>query len=425
VPQATLRASVPTALVKPKAIAHFHVLRGYEALARDDVFTAAYHARLVLELEPWRAEALLLHAICRASSGEKGGLTKFFELPATRSDECNGWMMAWLACLNDDFGNGEFWLINLIRFRSKDASVRALLAICQFANGRERQALDSINNALDLILQQSDLAPTMRIADEACYRFILAKNLIKLGKLKEARPQLIWLAEHRADARSQGGQLIGLDAFAVDQEELKWQIGQEGYGSAASLAKLLAMERTAPNDQIAIGNVLWESCDEVLLLIAQGCYERALQSGLYPNAKVALAQIEAFRGEDVVARALLLDALNTRAERPHDSVSPELLLEWVFRELRDVDDAPPFVMPSWSVAFDVTGLKLQKNEFSILCLAPNEAHARAQGEEILAALAPGEPVAERIQVSKACAANQNDQPKIPGLHRVAWGDGHF
>ena len=419
---AQLRAQLPAEIQKSAAIANFLIQQGYQALAQADYEGAAHCARLVFELDSKRGEALLMHALCAVARGWSNMVGAPETAAAAKMGAGGQWALAWIACLQGQTGVGEAYLLEQTRRNSKNAMLRALLAYCQAANGKPRESLASRKLALQLAQSNADLTPETRECDEACHRFVLAQNLTSLGQLTEARAELDWLDAFRARREKMGGALLGLDPYALDVEELKWRIARGETDAALTLAQGLAKENPAARHQIEIGDILADAREEPLRELAQVFLERALEIGFYPQVKMALSQLFFDREDKGCARTLLLESLDTTRSRPLDAPHPLSQLNSAIKGLRAIADAPPAKVEAWEISLDAKDLKLDIKQLFLLVIAPDEADARAQSEEIFAALCPGEPLEERVEIKVAPTKYQPDDPMPPGIYGARWDD---
>ena len=419
---ARLRALAP-ASDKPKTRAHFYVRQGYEALARGDIDGAAHCARLVCEIEPERDEAVLIRRVCAAARGWKGGgaATKAV---ADKHGLGGRWAMIWIALGENNSALAEALLLELIRSRPKNATLRALLAQCQLRNGKPREGLASRKLALELNAQSAEVSSELRAHETANHRFALAFNQIQLGQLAPAREELDWVAAYRAQMRKANEKLIGIDEYAVDLEELKWQIARGQANDALDWARQLAQNTPKAAIYLDVADALHETSDETLLAASQCYYERALEIGFYPRAKLALAHIYFNRDDRATARALALDSLDTRRERPNDANHPISVVGTVIEILRSIDDAAPEKVKAWEICLNAKDLKLDIKQLFLLCLTPDEARARQLAQEIFGALMPDENFDEewqrRVTVTHAPTQYQPDDAAPAGIYGSRW-----
>ena len=420
---AQLRAGAPTDARKPAALARFYIARGYDALARGDIATALHAARLACESEPERDEATLIRRVCNAARGWQGGGAHTKAI-ADKHGLGGRWALCWIALSENNTAVAEAMLLELTRSRPKNATLRALLGHCQMRNGKPREALASRKLSLQLAQSSPEIAPDLQPAEEACHRFALAYNLTELGQLAEARVELDWLAAHRADLQSRGEKLVGIDAHRLDLEELKWQIARGQSDASLASAQRLADALPRAHNYLDIASALAETSDEALLHAAKCYYERALDCGFYPRAKVALSRLAFERDDKIASRQLLLESLDTRTERPQDANHPLSMLESVTQGLRAIDDAKPEPVKAWEVALQAKDLKLDIEQLFLLCLAPDEARARALAQEIHGALLPDAPNDEewqrRITVTHAPTQYQPDEAAPAGIYGSRW-----
>ena len=417
-----LRAAAPAELTRAAALTRFRIDQGYAALARGEMAEAAHCARLILELDGTRAEAVILRAICNAARGWQGVVGNLENAAATKMGAQGQWALAWIACLQGETGTGEAFLLEQSRRHPQSATVRALLAGCQAQNGKPREALASRKLALQLARQTPHTDAQVAHADEACHRFLLAQNQIALGQLSEARDELDWLEIYRTKCDKASASLVGLDVFALELEELKWQVARGETERALARADQLAAAQPRARDQIEIGEALSEAREELPRRAAQVCYERALEIGFYPQAKVALSRLFYDREERECARRALLESLDMSHPRPHDAAHPLSQLNDVTQGLRLIADAPPAPVQGWEIALDAKGLKLDVKTLHLLILAPDEAAARAQGAEIFEALVPDQAFDDRLKITRAPAQYQPDEPAPPGIYGTRWED---
>ena len=420
---AQLRALAPEG-DKPKPRANFYVRAGYDALNRGDIDGAAHCARLVSEIEPDRDEAVLVRRVCAASRGWSGGGGPQTKQIADKHGIGGKWAMIWIALGEGNSALAEALLLELIRARPKNATLRALLAQCQLRNGKPREGLASRKLALELLKNSSEIAPAIKAHEEANHRFALACNQIELGQLSEARAELDWIASYRAQMEKSGEPLVGIDVYAVDVEELKWRIARgQTQIALESAAKLVGSAPKAQNF-LDVADAFHETSDDALLAASQDYYERALEIGFYPRAKLALAHLYFNRDDAATSRALLLEALDTRRERPVEANHPLAMLDTVLQVLRTVDDAKPETVVALEVCLDAKDLKLDIRQLFLLCIAPDEARARQMAQEIHSALMPDATFDDewqrRITVNHAPAQYQPDEAMPVGIYGSRW-----
>ena len=429
---AALRAQTPTDLGKPEDLARFHVAQGYEALSRGDIAAAAHCARLVCEIDPNRDEATLIRRVCAASRGWRGLNNAHTKQLADKHGIGGRWALAWIACAENQTQIAEAMLLELTRARPKNATIRALLGHCQMRNGKPREALASRKLALELCqnapatalasmhVPATEAAPDLADCEQAAHRFALAYNLVALGQLSEARAELDWLGEHRGRREEAGQTLIGLDARELDLEELKWHIARGQSEKSLQLAGAIAADSATAQTNLEVADALAQSSEPELLNAAQLYYERALAIGYYPRAKFAIAGLYFERDEKARARGLLLESLDARIERPSDASHPLSLLDNVISGVRAIDDARPEKVAAWEIALDAKDLKLDIARLFLLCLAPDEAGARALAQEIFEALLPAQDWGARIAATRAPTQYQPDEPAPPGIYGSRW-----
>ena len=411
---------MPPEIVKPAAIARFRVGQSYEALARGDYEVAAQCARLALELDTKRGEALIVRALCVAGRGGHGEIGALEGAALPKLGASGPWSVAWIACLNGETGAGEAFLLELTRRKPRNATVRALLGFCQAVNGKPRESLASRKVALELARTEGALSPTIREAEESCHRFVLAQNLTALGQLGEAQTELEWLSRYRARVENVGGRLIGLDVLALDLENLKWQVARGENDLALENARQLAQAQSEASAQIQIGEALAESREEALREAAERCYQRALEHGFYPQVKAALSRLAYDREDRVGARALLLESLDCTAKRPPDGAHPLAQLDDVLNGLRAVEDAAPARVEGWEIELECAKMGLDVKQLFLLCLFADEAAAHAAAHEIFEALLPGKKWRERVKTVRAPERYQPDEPMAPGIYGSRW-----
>ena len=416
---ARLRAGAPTDARKPALVSRYYIAQGYEALARGDIATASHAARLICEIEPERDEATLIRRVCAAARGWQGG-GAHLKIIADKHGVGGRWALCWIALAENNSALAEAMLLELVRSRPRNATLRALLGHCQMRNGKPREALASRKLALQLARNSNEIAPELRPDEEACHRFALAYNLTELGQLTEARAELDGLAAHRAERET----LLGIDPIRLDLEELKWQIARGQTENALQSAADLAETEPRASNWLDIADAFAETSEQQLLQAAKTYYERALKSGFYPRAKVALSRLAFDRDDKAAARELLLEALDTQLERPRDANHPLVLLDSVIQGLRAVDDAKPETVKAWEVALQTQGLKLDIKQLFLLCLSPDEARARALADEIFGAIVPDVPRdeewARRITVTHAPTQYQPDEAAPAGIYGSRW-----
>lgn len=420
---ASLRALAPE-LDKPKTRANFYVRQGYEALACGDIDGAAHCARLVYEIEPQRDEATLIHRVCTAARGWTGSGGAQTKAIADKHGIGGRWAMIWIALSENNTSLAEALLLELTRARPKNATLRALLAQCQLRNGKPREGLASRKLALELNANAPDIAPDLTQHEEANHRFALAFNQIELGQLTEARGELDWLANYRAQMRSAGEKLVGIDPYALDLEEFKWQIARGQSQIALETAARLVGSQPKARNCLDVADALHETSDETLLAASQTYYERALECGFYPRAKLALAHLHFNRDDRATARRNLLEALDTQRERPVEANHPLAALDTVIEVLRTIDDAAPEPVKAWEVCLDAKELKLDITQLFLLCLTLDEARARQLAQEIYAALMPDETFDDnwqrRVTVTHAPTQYQPDDAMPTGIYGSRW-----
>ena len=414
-------------IVKPKLRAHHYVRQGYEALGRGDIDLASHCARLAREIEPDRDEATLIHRVCAAARGWSGSGSAHTKGIADKHGLGGRWAMCWIALSEGNAALAEALLLELVRSRPKNATLRALLAQCQLSNGKPREGLASRKLALELLYQSTDIALKLRPHEEACHRFALAFNQIELGQLTEARIELDWLSDYRAGMENAGETPVGIDFDALDLEELKWQIARGQTNDALETAHKLAQNKPKARTYLAVADALHETSDEQLLEASQLYYERVLGLGFYPRAKLALAHLHFkrdARDSKTTARQLSLDSLDTRRERPADANHPLSALATVVEVLRSIDDPKPEKVAAYEVCLDAKALKLGIKQLFLLCLTPDEAAARALAQEIYHSLMPDETFDEeferRITVQLAPTQYQPDDPAPVGIYGSRW-----
>lgn len=409
---------------KPNLRANFYVCQGYEALARGDIDGAAHCARLVCEIEPTRDEATLISRVCAAARGWQGSGNAQTKGIADKHGIGGRWALIWIALSEDETSLAEALLLELLRVRPKNATLRALLAQCQLRNGKPREGLASRKLALELCQNMIAIAPELKPHEEANHRFALAYNQIELGQLSEARGELDWLKNHRAQMKKAGEKLIGIDPYALDLEEFKWQIARgQNQVALESAARLVGGQPTAQNC-LDVADALHETSDETLLQASQTYYERALEIGFYPRAKLALARLHFNRDDTATARQLVLEALDTRRERPVEANHPLLVLDTVIEVLRTLDDPMPETVKAWEVCLDAKDLKLEISQLFLLCIVPDEIRARGLAHEIYGALLPDvtfdEAWQRRITVTHAPTQYQPDDKMPVGIYGSRW-----
>lgn len=420
---ACLRALAPEP-DKSKARAHFYVRQGYDALARGDIDGAAHCARLVCEIEPERDEATLIRRVCAAMRGWTGSGGAQTKQIADKHGIGGRWALSWIALSEDNTPLAEALLLELIRSRAANATLRALLGQCQLRNGKPREALASRKLALELHAKSTDIAPELKAHEAANHRFALAFNQIELGQLTEARGELDWLANYRAQLENAGAKMIGIEPYSLDLEEFKWQIARGQTQIALQSAQTLSQSQPNAQTYLDVADALHETSDESLLAASQNYYERALEIGFYPRAKLALAHLFFNRDDAATSRRTLLEALDTRRPRPVDANHPLALLDTVIEVLRTVDDAMPEPVKAWEVCLDAKDLKLDIAQLFLLCLTPDEARARELAQEIYGALMPDEAFDEewqrRITVTHAPMQYQPDDAAPVGIYGSRW-----
>ena len=409
---------------KPRLRANFYVRVGYDALDRGDIDGAAHCARLVCEIEPDRDEAVLIRRVCAASRGWSGSGSAHTKTIADKHGIGGRWAMIWIALSEGNTSLAEALLLELIRARPKNATLRALLAQCQLRNGKPREGLASRKLALELYRNAPEIAPELRAHEEANHRFALAYNQIELGQLTQARAELDWIADYRAQVREANQNLVGIDAYSVDLEELKWQIARGQTQIALESANKLVGSAPRAQNLLDVADALHETSDDALLAASQDYYERALECGFHPRAKLALAHLYFNRDDAATSRRLLLEALDTRRERPVEANHPLSVLDTVLQVLRSVDDAKPETAVAYEVCLDAKDLKLDIRQLFLLCLTPDEARARQLAQEIYGALMPDEKFDEewqrRITVTHAPAHYQPDEAIPVGIYGSRW-----
>ena len=408
---AQIRAEVPAEISKPAALARHFAQRGFEALAKCDYARASLCARLALDEKPNFSDALVIWGVCGAFQAQDGSESALQTLGQTRATFSTRWASAWAMCLWNNTGGGEAFLLDLTRHKRDSPMLWALLGYCQAANGKPRESLVSRKRALELCSQNGFVDED----DEACHRFVLAQNLTALGQLGEARGHLDWLREYTKRAS-----MRGLEARNLELEEIKWLLSSGEETRALERARFVDEAFPEARHRLELAESLAGSSERATQDAAKSLFERVLESGNYPQARVALSRLAWECDDKAQARLELLAALPCEKIRPLDAVHPLSILGDVLDGLRAVDDLMPAKVTAWETHLDAADSPLEVKKLSLLCLAPDEAAARNRALEIFRALWADADLESKVSLAVAGKEMQPDDVAPPGIYGCKW-----
>jgi len=407
-----LRATLPTKATKnPARMAHWNE-RGFEFLGAADFERARLCSRLSLECERTNPRAWLVLGVCLAFEGE-AGVKELVDATLNREPNFSAqWAKALSLCLENQTEAGEAFLLELSRRRPKDATIRALLGFCQSANGKAREALATRQLALRLGGQN---APS-DVASQACHRFDLAQSLVALGQLDAAQSELAWLDEHL----QRGIEPRALNLFALRFEWLRLHIAREDVAATQQVACELAGERDDTASVLQLADALAEAGERASRDLSLQFYERILERGHYPQAKIAVSRLHFDRDDLPLARQWILASLDTTSPRPIDARHPLNLVGDALVGLRACSPVAPQKATAFEACLDAKSWELGRDTITLLGCFEDEAQALHAAQELFGAIAPDKSVDERITITRASDEFQPKEPVSPG-----WADFKF
>lgn len=367
----------------------------FQALARCDYVRAHVAARLCRELKPRSVEGLIGLSITSSFFQQEAQSTVWLDgvlRQTTLRSPATCWGAAWCLFLSGAWMQAEALLHDAIKTDPDDPTLLGLLALCQSNRGKLLSALASIRQTCRPNPPEPEHAK------------VLIRLLIDHGDLREAGIRLRELdPKMRTDHEVQFS-WIRLHLLQREMTEAENWIGE--------------MERRKiPGDQLVSIGTLYESAR------ADGkateFYERALASGHYPEASLALARHAAMARDKSKARQRILVSLDTtkllgaNARTPYQTF-PQALTQLLALETSSAD------CQAWIATTpaerDIGPLANRK----LMVYARNETEAATSLQTILQAMEPNKaPVATSLlRIKLAPRDLQPLHPVKPGVQYI-------
>jgi Zn-dependent protease with chaperone function/tetratricopeptide (TPR) repeat protein len=265
----------------------FLVDEAYAALGRCDYLAGHVAARLCLELDKRSVEARLALGVAWAAFRNVQNTNNTVRAIAKMTGlhtPASLWGTAWCYMQLGDWMAAESFLLEAMRLSGNPPRLAAFAASCQLRRGKLQSGVANAKTALAAAPGDMELCK------------LLAHLLIGAGFLKEAEDILA--------SRSPG--------TPADSEfevlAIRLMLLQGGAQEARRRTDELLVSATAPEVDLRLGEAYEASRDDAK---ASWFFDRALEKGHYPEARLGLARLLAHRDDKKGARAHLLAAITS------------------------------------------------------------------------------------------------------------------
>jgi Zn-dependent protease with chaperone function/tetratricopeptide (TPR) repeat protein len=367
----------------------------YDALGRCDYVRAQAAADLCLQTARKSVAGLIGIAVSSAALRQpqrvNAALAALYKIAGLASPSLS-WGAAWALFLCGDWAKAEALLEQALRGRPGDATLLALVAICQLNRGKLQSAIQSARQAGALQSSHPE------------YLKLLADFLLRGGYLREAERELAKLkAQWREDPELM---LLIIQLKLLRQD----YAGAEEWGNALQ-------QNTAGSHMLVRLAESYESARQHDQ--AAGIYHQALMAAHYPEALLGLARLELSKENKEAARRYLMAALDTTKIAAEKSIGPLGLFQAIINQLLMLQE-PTNGCHAWIASFDRSAKPAALANASLLVFATTSQQAGKFIAELVEAMQPGTPpvMPQGLTWRHAPPERQPREPVRPGIQGV-------
>lgn len=221
-------------------------------------------------------------------------------------------------------------------------------------------------------------------------------------------------------ANGKAREALATRQLALRFEWLRLHIAREDVAATQQVACELAGERDDTASVLQLADALAEAGERASRDLSLQFYERILERGHYPQAKIAVSRLHFDRDDLPLARQWILASLDTTSPRPIDARHPLNLVGDALVGLRACSPVAPQKATAFEACLDAKSWELGRDTITLLGCFEDEAQALHAAQELFGAIAPDKSVDERITITRASDEFQPKEPVSPG-----WADFKF
>jgi Zn-dependent protease with chaperone function/tetratricopeptide (TPR) repeat protein len=370
----------------------------YKALENCDYVRAHLAAGLCLRLNNKYIPAGIAYAIACGRYLQRPEATKALQFTIRQTGmrgDSTAWGVSWALLLLGDWTHAEAFLVRTRKQKPKNATLLALLAICQNRRGKLFSAIDSARQACDLQPEGKE------------YAKLLIDLLLQGGLLREAHTELTKVQ----------------DAAATDTELMidmvRLNLLSKQFAGADQWTEFAAQHPDDPHKFVRLGNAYEAARQDKK---AGELFHQALAQGHYPEALIGLGRLEIHRRDKEKAREHLTAALNLNQTVGEGSANTVDLVIPIFQQLRLLRDAV-LGCKAWIATMSAKMVPAALANVSLLVYAASLDEAQASLATALDAMQAGAtpplpPVPGAVAWKLAPRVMQPDGPVHPGIQSV-------
>jgi Zn-dependent protease with chaperone function/tetratricopeptide (TPR) repeat protein len=393
-----LLAQKPASVTGRGETARYWARQAYDALGICDYARAEAAAHLCLETQPKSLEGRIALGVS-AAFAENGTLLSQ-TLGAAVLDwglsPSLSWALGWALTMLGKWERAEAYLHDAVTHRDGPgaATIRALLAVCQWQQGKMREATDNARRA------------TVGQPSASAYHVLLIRILVAAGRPQDAARELAGF-ESAGPARSERAGLAAVSVHLL--------LGHEP--EAARCAQQIEEDTPGTKTLLRLASAYSEADRPES---ARSYLERVAALGFHPQVLVSLARIAHRRGDEPAARTHLLAALDmTRLPAP-EADAPMTVLPIVLQGLQAMN-GPDVACEEWnadiSLADDATPRPAGPTHLALQMAAPSLREAKQYAAELYAALRPGRLLEDAsVEWKQGTSRPADGKPISPGVY---------
>jgi len=380
---------------KTKAKINIVLEEAYGALSKGDYLTAHVAGRVGVSLSKKSAESALVLAIASAAYHQNDhsgrSLQAVLNLTGFRSSSTR-WGASWTFILLGSWAEAEALLHLLLEQEPEDATLLALMALCQSQRGK-------LQNAVANIRKTCDPQPASREHVKLLIRLLLDR-----GDKNEASR---WLQTLQEDIKADRDLVYAMIRLHLLQRE---------FGAASEYIDILVAQAVPGNYLIGIARLLEGARRDDQ---AKEFYERAKEQGYYPEALLGLARLANHTHNKDLTRFYTLAALDTTKPLGEKANSTFSIFPNALAQLVALQD-PLADCQAWIARFPEFSKPGPLTKHSLMVFAREEKEAIEYAEVILNALSPnqGSTSLPKVTLTRAPKDLQPARPVRPGVQYV-------
>lgn len=289
--------------------------QAYKALGACDYLRAHVATRVIFKIDAKSVEPQLAFAIAAAVVNQVNDSARslfYVRFHTGFSSKSTAWGAAWAFTLLGDWTRGESLLDDLVEKYPEEKTFQCLLAIARSRRGK-------VHSAIATARAVCTPAPKNK-----AHARLLIGLLLDAGLHREA-----------------SSRLLPLEALAKTDRHLQLQIIRaklltRDFEAAQQWADLLLQTDPSIRSRLQLGHFYRQARQ---LARASAFFAEVQKEGHFPEALLALAQINSERHEKAAARELILKALNLYAPVPEGAVTSLELFRSLISTLYGLEDS--------------------------------------------------------------------------------------